>query len=148
MMMINRLLLAFESRFHIFSEVSFSIGYSGRRPRQEIQMLTILLFLRSPISHLPASSFTKGPSERLRRWREAASQAGLVSGHSHTTMRARRTILLCLSCQTMTIMIVNNYHTHFRTRDSWSCHTHFRTWPTWNCLLRPYQPKIAGSGPV
>ena len=76
----------------------------------------MLSFLRSPISHLLASSFPKGPSEKLRRWRQAGSQAGLVGGCSYTTMRAKTHYLLYI------VMVCN-------------CHTHFRTWQTWNCLL-------------
>ena len=67
----------------------------------------IFLFLRSPISQLPASSFPKGSSERLRRWREAASPAGLVGGWSY---RQRRTILPYVSMivimSTITIIVI------------------------------------------
>ena len=49
-----------------------------------------------PISHLPASSFAKGPSERLKCWIEAASTAGLVVGRSYPTMRAKTHYLACL----------------------------------------------------
>ena len=36
---------------------------------------------------LTGFSFPKGPSERIRLWREAGSQAGLVGGRSYTMMR-------------------------------------------------------------
>ena len=42
-----------------------------------------------PNQPLTGFQFPKGLSERLRQWREAVSQAGLVGGRSYTTMRAK-----------------------------------------------------------
>ena len=59
------------------------------KPRLKGKQRSIDHHLQSPISHLPASSFAKGPSERLKCWIEAASTADLVVGRSYTTMRAK-----------------------------------------------------------